>query len=44
MADQYNMYNDPIVVMRRKGTINDPYKRMSETLTISNGHILVLTL
>lgn len=42
-VDDINIYNDPILASKRKGTVDDPYKQMAETLTVENNGKVLLT-
>jgi uncharacterized protein YdcH (DUF465 family) len=41
--DDIEIYNDPIISRKRRGDINDPYKKIIETLTVENNGKVVLT-
>lgn len=39
--DIINIYSDPIIANKRKGTPEDPFIRKTETLTVNNGKVLL---
>jgi hypothetical protein len=39
--NEINIYNDPIIARKRKGTPEDPHLRKNETLTVINGKALL---
>ncbi|MEC0396617.1 hypothetical protein P8785_12415 [Bacillus subtilis] len=41
MTDFAELYNDPILSKKRKGSVDDPYLTYNETLTVYNGRVLL---
>lgn len=41
--DDINIYDDPILATKRKGTLDSPFKRMIETLVVENNGTVILT-
>ncbi|WP_411809800.1 hypothetical protein [Bacillus halotolerans] len=41
LTDFVELYNDPILSKKRKGSVEDPYLTYNETLTVSNGRVLL---
>lgn len=39
--DDLTIYNDPIIAHKRKGTVNDPFKQITETLTVNMNYVLL---
>jgi|GEM_PF-3891360 len=36
-----NIYNDPILARKRRGTVGDPYKRINETLVVHKNYVVL---
>ncbi len=36
-----NIYNDPVIARKRKGTVGDPYKNITETLTVIHNYVVL---
>ncbi|QHM16642.1 hypothetical protein C7M30_00261 [Bacillus subtilis] len=41
LTDFAELYNDPILSKKRKGSVDDPYLTYNETLTVYNGRVLL---
>jgi hypothetical protein len=41
--DDINIYNDPIISKKRKGTVDSPFRKITETLTVGNSGKVLLT-